>query len=54
MSRYTFRRNSNTNKIWSFSLLAMVFVGPAIVLEHVEAEEPLPIVVNINQSSDKK
>ena len=32
----------------------MLFLGPAIVLEHVEAEEPQPIVANIKQFSNKK
>ena len=45
MSPYIFRRQSNTNKFWSFSLLAMLFLGPAIVLEHVEAEEPQPLLL---------
>jgi hypothetical protein len=54
MSRYIFRRKAKINKLWSFSLLAMVFVVPAFVLEHVDAEQPQPIVVNVKQSSDKR
>ena len=40
MARYLFKRKKKTNNFLSFWLLAMVLVVPAIVLEHVEAEEP--------------
>ena len=40
MARYLFKRKKKKNNFLSFWLLVMVFVVPAIVLEHVEAEEP--------------
>ena len=40
MARYLFKRKKKTDNFLSFWLLAMVFIVPAIVLEHVEAEEP--------------
>ena len=40
MARYLFKRKQETNNFLSFWLLAIVFIVPAIVLEHVEAEEP--------------
>ena len=40
MARYLFKRKKKTDNFLSFWLLAMVFLVPAIVLEHVEAEEP--------------
>ena len=40
MARYLFKRKKKTNNFLSFWLLAMIFIVPAIVLEHVEAEEP--------------
>ena len=43
MARYLFKSKKKTDNFLSFWLLAMVFVVPAIVLEHVEAEEPQTI-----------
>ena len=40
MARHLFKRKQETNNFLSFWLLAIVFIMPAIVLEHVEAEEP--------------
>ena len=51
MARYLFKRKKKTNNLVSFWLLAMVFVVPAIVLEHVEAEEPQTNVLHAENVS---
>ena len=40
MASNLFKHKKKKNNFLSFWLLVMVFVVPAIVLEHVEAEEP--------------
>ena len=47
MSRYIFRRKKKINKLLYFALFAMVFLGPAIVLEQVDADQLQLIVVNV-------
>ncbi len=40
MARYLFRRKKKMNYFLNFSLLVLVSIAPAIILEYVEAEKP--------------